>query len=462
VAALLAAAPPGRIPRTEMVEIDVAALGFAAGVAALTAVVFGLAPARRLTRSLSAHALIPTARTFAGGQERLRGILVVSEIALALVLLTGAGLMMQSFLRLRAIDAGFDTDNVVRMSVELPRAKYATAEQLQVFHQGMLERLAAVRGVTSAGLVNWLPLGDMYLQGDFRVEGAAQAPSFNVGKTAVSGGYFRSMGIRLLQGREFDERDTATGQRVAIVSRTVANAIDGSGNAVGKKVSVWGRGNSREWLTVVGIVDDIRQLGPTQKLHPAVYQPYLQVGNAGFLGGITYVVRTASDPTSTAPALRDVLRSMDKDQPAAATGLMKDVVQGATATPAFYARLLGIFAVLAVALALVGTYGVIAYSVAQRSHEIGLRMALGAQDSNVVSMVLLRTGRLALAGVVIGGGAAWAATGSMQTLLFEITPTDPATFAAVILAIFSAAMLAGTIPARRATRVDPLVALRHE
>ena len=270
------------------------------------------------------------------------------------------------------------------------------------------------------------------------------------------------MGIRLLDGREFGDEDTATSQRVAIVSRTVANSIDPSGNVLGRRVSVWGRENSREWLTVVGVVDDIRQLGPTQKLHAAVYQPYRQVGNAGFLSGVTYIVRTDSDPAATVPALRNVLSSMDKDQPAAATGLMKDVVQGATATPAFYARLLGIFAVLAVALALVGTYGVIAYSVAQRSHEIGLRMALGARASGVVSMVLLRTGRLALAGVVIGAAAAWAATGFLRTLLFEITPTDPATFAAVTLAIFAAAMLAGTIPARRATRVDPLTALRHE
>ncbi len=462
VAALLAAAPPGRIPRTEMVEIDLAAVAFAAGIAALTGVAFGLAPALRLTRSGSAHALVPTGRTFGRGQERLRGVLVVSEIALALVLLTGAGLMMQSFLRLRAVESGFDTENVLRMSVELPPAKYETTEQLQVFHQGMLEKLAAVRGVTAAGLVNWLPLGDMYLQGDFRVEGATEKPSFNVGKTAVSGGYFRAMGIRLLRGREFDEKDTATGQRVAIISRMVANAIDGSGNVLGKRVSVWGPDTSREWLTVVGVVDDIRQLGPTQKLHPAVYQPYLQVGRAGFLSGITYLVRTASDPLSAAPAFRDVLRSMDKDQPAATIGLMKDVVHGATATPEFYARLLSIFAALALALALVGTYGVIAYSVAQRSHEIGLRMALGAQGSQVVSMVLLRTGRLALAGVVIGGSTAWAATGFLQTLLFEITPTDAATFAAVTLAIFTAAMLAGTIPARRATRVDPLAALRHE
>ena len=270
------------------------------------------------------------------------------------------------------------------------------------------------------------------------------------------------MGIRLLRGREFDGQDTATSQPVAIISRTVANAINSSGNALGKRVSVWGRANARQWLTVVGVVDDIRQLGPTQKLHPAVYQPYRQVGDAGFLGGITYVVRTASDPAAIAPALRDVLRSMDKEQPAAATGLMKDVVGRATSTPAFYARLLSVFAVLALTLALVGTYGVIAYSVAQRSHEIGLRMALGAQGSRVVSLVLRRTGLLALAGVAIGAAAAWAATGFLGTLLFEITPTDPATFAGVTLAIFTAAMLAGTIPARRATRVDPLAALRHE
>jgi putative ABC transport system permease protein len=462
VAALLAAAPPGRIPRTEMIGVDIAALGFAAGIATLTGLAFGLAPALRLTRFRSATALVPAARTFGGGHERLRGVLVVAEIALALVLLAGAGLMMQSFLRMRAVDAGFNTDNVLRMSVELPSAKYASAEQVQLFHQAMLERLVAVRGVAAAGLVNWLPLGDMYLQGDFRVEGAAQQHKFNVGKIAVSGGYFKAMGIRLLNGREFDDKDTAAGQQVAIVSRTVANAIDPSGNVLGRRVSVWGREGSRQWLTVVGVVDDIRQLGPTQKLHAAVYQPYGQVGNADFLRGATYIVRTDSDPAASAPALRNVLRSVDKDQPAAATGLMRDVVQNATATPEFYARLLGIFAVLAVALALIGTYGVIAYSVAQRSHEIGLRMALGASAGGVVSMVLRRTGRLAVAGVGIGAAAAWGATGFLQTLLFEITPTDPATFAAVILAIFAASMLAGTIPARRATRVDPLAALRHE
>ena len=378
------------------------------------------------------------------------------------MLLAGAGLMMQSFLRIRAVDAGFDTENALRMSVELPSAKYASAEQVQLFHQAVLVRLAALHDVSAAGLVNWLPLGDMYLQGDFRVEGSTQQQKFNVGKIAVSGGYFKAMGIRVLNGREFDEKDMAGSQPVAIVSRTVANAIDPSGNVLGRRVSVWGREGSRQWLTVVGVVDDIRQLGPTQKLQAAVYQPYGQVGNAGFLRGATYIVRTGSDPAATAPALRNVLQSVDRDQPAAAIGLMRDVVQNATAAPEFYARLLGIFAVLAVALALIGTYGVIAYSVAERSHEIGLRMALGASAGGVVSMVLRRTGRLAVAGVVIGTAAAWAATGFLQTLLFEITPTDPTTFAAVILAIFTASMLAGTIPARRATRVDPLAALRHE
>ena len=462
VAALLTAAPRGRIPRTEMVAVDLAALGFAVGIAALTSVAFGLAPTLRLTRFRPGTAVVPTGRTFGGGHERLRGALVVAEIALALMLLAGAGLMMQSFVRLRAVDPGFNTDNVLRMSVELPSAKYATAEQVQLFHQGMLERLVVMRGVAAAGLVNWLPLGDMYLQGDFSVEGASQQPKFNVGKTAVSGGYFKAMGIRLLNGRDFDDNDTAASQQVAIVSRTVAKTIDPSGDALGQRVSVWGRHGSRQWLTVVGVVNDIRQLGPTQKLHAAIYQPYRQVGNASFLSGVTYIVRTDSDPAVTLPALRSVLRSLDKDQPAAATGLMKDVVEGVTATPAFYARLLAIFAILAVALALIGTYGVIAYSVAERSHEIGVRMALGASAGGIVSMVLRRAGRLALSGVVLGTAAAWGATGFLRTLLFEITPTDPATFAAVIFAIFAASMLAGTIPARRATRVDRLAALRHE
>ena len=462
VAVLLAVAPAGRIPRAETIGIDAIAVAFAAGVAAITAIVFGLAPALRLTRVSSQHALVPSGRSITGGHERFRGVLVVAEIALALVLLTGAGLMMKSFLRLRAVDSGFHTDNVIRLTVELPRSTYPGAEQLQTFHRGMLDGLRAVPNVSAAGLINWLPLGDQHLQGDFAIDGAEQSPKFNITKAAVSVGYFRTMGIRLLHGREFDDTDTVTSQPVVIVSRTVARAITGSDDAVGRRVSVWGRAGARNWLTIVGVVDDVRQMGPSQKIQAAAYQPYQQVKTADFLTTITYVVRTASDPAAAVPAVRSVLHVMDKDQPAAAIGLMKDAIDGATAEPAFYARLLTIFAGLALALAVIGTYGVIAYSVAQRSHEIGLRMALGARGSRVLSMVLRRTAVLAVAGVAIGTGAAWAATRLLTTFLFEVTPTDPGTFVAGAFAIFAAAMVAGIIPAQRATRVDPLLALRHE
>ncbi|MGH9310458.1 MAG: ADOP family duplicated permease [Vicinamibacterales bacterium] len=460
VPGLLALAPPGRIPRTDMIRIDGATLAFAAGVALITGVLFGLAPALRLTRDRLPMTALPGNRT-TGGHERYRAALVVAEIALALVLLTGAGLLAKSFLRLRAVDNGFRVDNVVRMSLELPQSAYSTPERVHAFHDTMLARLSTLPHVVAAGVVNWLPLGRMHLNGDFRIDGAGQDPGFNVDKTAVSPGYFRAMGIRLQRGREFDEHDTQTSPGVAVVSRSVARAVDPSENALGRRISVWGRDNARQWLTIVGVVDDVKQLGPSQKSHAAVYQPYLQVGQLSFLRDMTYVVRTASDPLAAVPALRNVLRSVDQNQPAS-IGLMRDTLEAATAEPAFYARLLGIFALLAVILALVGTYGVIAYSVVQRSHEIGLRMALGARSSRVFWMVIRRTVMLGAAGVILGTAAAWGVTRSLRAFLFEITPTDPATFAAVALAIFATAVLAGAMPARRATRVDPLVALRHE
>ncbi len=459
---LLAFAPAGRIPRAETVGLDVTAVAFAAGVAALTGLAFGLAPALRLTRLRTSARQVPQAHSIAGGHERFRAALVVGEIALALVLLAGAGLMMKSFVRLRSVDPGFRTDNVVRLSVELPPSTYSTAERLQAFHGDMLARLTVLPDVVAAGLVNWMPLGERHLKGDFRVEGSADDAPFNVDKTAVSAGYFHAMGIGLLRGREFNDHDGRSSLPVAIVSRTVANAMGGSDAALGKRVTLWRRANVPEWLTVVGVVNDVKQLGPAGESHAAVYQPYLQVQRTFSLEDMTYVVRTASDPVASMPAIRQVLRSVDKDQPAVSIGLMRDVLDSWTGEPAFYARLLSIFALLAVALALVGTYGVIAYSVAQRRHEIGLRMALGARDSGVIWMVLRRTVILGAAGTTVGITAAWAVTRYLRSFLFEITPTDPATFAAVTLAIFVAAILAGVIPARRATRVDPLLALRHE
>jgi predicted permease len=462
VPALVAVAPAGLIPRVEMIRIDGWVLAFALGASLITGILFGLAPAVRVTRRRPSQPLMAGGRVSPAGQERLRAAFVVAEIALALVLLTGAGLMLKSFVRLRAVDPGFDTANVVSLSVELPQSVYSSPERLKVFHQDMIARLSALPDVVSAGAVNWRPLGTMLIRGDFRAESVPISENFLVDKPAVSPGYFPAMGIRLMRGRDFTDRDTASSPGVAIVSRTVAKMLSPAEDPLGMRISVNSRPTPQDWLTIVGVVDDVKQLGPAMGSHPAVYRPYTQMRQTFFLSHMTFAVRTTGDPMRSVPAIRAALRAVDKDQPETSIVLMADVLGAATAEPGFHARLLGAFAVLAVVLALVGTYGVLAYSVAQRTHEIGLRRALGARDNTVLWMVMRRTLILGVTGVAIGIAGAWFATRLLTAFLFETTPTDPLTFTVVALTIFMAALAAGMIPARRATQVDPLVALRHE
>jgi putative ABC transport system permease protein len=462
VPTLLALAPNGRIPRMELIQIDGRVLAFALAVSLATSVVFGLAPAFRVTRDRWRDSLLPGGRTSMAGHDRLRSTLVVAEIALALVLLTGAGLLLKSFLRLRGVDPGFRPDNVVTLTVDLSGSAHSTWQQLQAFHTATLARLSVLPGALAAGAVNWRPLGDMLIRGDFQIEGGPTVPEeFNPDKPAVSAGYFSAMGIRLVSGRDFTEQDTTSSAGVAIVSRTVARMFPAE-NALGRRITLQTRPKPEDWLTVVGVVDDVKQLGPTEPSHAAIYQSYLQVRRPFFLSQMTFAVRTASDPLHLAPAIRTVLREVDRNQPAQSIASMADVLSAATAEPRFQSRLLGIFAMLALMLALVGTYGVLAYSVAQRTHEIGVRMALGARRSTVLWMVIRRTLMLGAAGVAIGTvGALWA-TRVLATFLFDVTPTDPATFFAVAVLILCSALVAGLAPARRATRIDPLVALRHE
>jgi predicted permease len=463
VPALLALAPGGRVPRLEMIRIDVWVMAFAFGTSLLTALTCGLIPALRATRAHTPESLLPTAgRTFGAGQERLRRTLVVGEIAVALVLLAGAGLLLKSFLRLQAVEPGFDTRRVVTLNLDLPEASYSDVTKLHVFHRDLLDRLKRVPDVTAVGLVNWRPLGNMQLNGDFSVEGRDGEAPFLVDKPAVSGGYFAAMRIRLIHGREFDSRDSATGAPVAIVSRTVARYLDPSEEVLGRRVSLQTPARAEDWLTIVGVVDDVRQFGPSQAARPAIYKSFEQVRQWFFLSHVSYVLRTSSDPRGTIPALRSALRDTDRNQAATSIALMDDIVFLATAEPRFHTRLLGTFAVLALILAAVGVYGVLAYSVAQRTHEIGVRMALGARATAVVWMVLRGTLWMGAAGVVLGSAGAFATTGLLTPFLFETTPTDLATFAAVAATMFAAALAAGAIPARRATRIDPLVALRHE
>jgi predicted permease len=461
VPALLALAPAGRIPRLESIRLDGSVLGFALAVSILTALLFGLVPALRITRSRLSHSLLPGGRAASGGRERLRGGLVIAEIALSLVLLTAAGLMLRSFLRLRGVDPGFTPGNVVTLTVDMPASSYPTPERLRAFHRALIARLAALPDVAAAGIVNWCPLGTANIFGTFQTERPGAPDGLMPDKPAVSAGYFAAMGIRLVQGRAFDDRDDGAAPGVAIVSRSVARIFEAE-SPIGKRVALSDNPAPEDWLTVVGVVDDVRQGGPGQPAHAAIYRPYLQVKHPFFLRRMTFAVRARSDARPLASAIRAVLREVDPNQPPTSIAMMEDLVAGATADPGFQTRLLGTFALLALMLAVLGTYGVLAYSVAQRTHEIGLRIALGAGRGAVMWMVIGRTLLLSGAAVALGTFGALAATRALASSLFEIRPADPLTFAAVAVIIVAAALAAGWVPARRATRVDPMVALRHD
>ena len=463
VPAILALAPAGKIPRIDDIHIDAWVLLFTATLSLLTGILFGLAPALNATRSQWRETMSGSGRTSSGRHAGFRSALVISEIALALVLLAGAGLLLKSFLRLRAVNPGFRPENLLTVTVDLPDSTYQTVAQIQAFHQRTLEKLAVLPGVISAGAVNWLPLGEALTRGDFQLEGGRRLPpNYIVDKPAVSPDYFRTIGIRLLRGRDFTGRDNAANPGVVIISQSVANQLWPGQDPIGKRISMEDHPQPQDWLNIVGIVDDVRQHGLTGKPDPAIYQPYRQVTRPFFLTHMTFALRTASDPQGLAPAMRSVLREVDKDQPIQSIATMQDLVDATTTEPRFQTRLLAGFAMLALLLAAIGIYGVLAYSVSERTHEIGIRMALGASRGSVMGLVLRNTFTLAAAGITLGIAGALAATRVLAKFLFDVKPTDPATFIAVALLLTSVAIFAGWIPARRATRVDPAAALRCE
>jgi putative ABC transport system permease protein len=462
VPVLLALAPEGTIPRADEIRLDGWVLAFTAALSVLTGIAFGLAPAFQSTRCALRESLSEGARTLTGTSERLRSALVVAEIALALVLLTGAGLLLRSFWRMHSVDPGFRADHVLTATVELPDARYRTVTERRAFHQRTLAMLAATPGVVTAGAVNWIPLGRGLIRGDFQLDGGRQRPrGYIVDKPVVSPVYFRTMGIRVLAGREFEASDNAVAPGVVIVSRSVAHTLWPAGDAIGRRIALTDKPTPKDWLTIVGVVDDVRQNGLTATPSPAIYQPYLQASQPFFLAHMTFVVRTAADPATVASGLRAALREIDPDLPAQSIATMQDVIAGTTAEPRFQSRLLGAFAVLAVLLAAIGIYGVLACSVAERRREIGIRMALGAGERDVVRMVLRRTMLLAGIGVVLGTAGALVLTRLLEKFLYEIRPTDPITFVTVAAILLGVAVIAGLLPARRASSVDPMATLRH-
>jgi predicted permease len=459
VPVLTALAPAGKVPRMEMIRIDGWVLAFTLGLSVFTGILFGLAPTFQATR--------PGARANQAGRgitvshEGIRGALTISEIAIALTLLTGAGLMLKSFLRLRAVNPGFSPHSVMTMTVDLPDSAYRMALQMQMFHTQTLAEISRLPGVLRAGAVDWVPLGGELAKGTFQVEGGQRPRGFMVDKPCISPGYFRAMGIQLVRGREFTERDSATAPGVVVVSQSVARTLWPGKEPLGKRISMEDEPKPEDWLTVVGVVDDVKQQGLAKDSDAAIYRPYLQVSSPFFLSHMTFVVRTALPPESVAAGMRGILRDVDKSQPIAIAS-MDSLIAATTAESRFQTRLLTTFALIALALTIVGTYGVLAYSVAQRTQEIGVRMALGARSADVLQMLLKKALVLISAGIVLGGAGAFTLTRVLTGFLFEVKPSDLPTLAAVALILALATLAACYVPARRAMRVDPIVALRYE
>jgi putative ABC transport system permease protein len=334
---------------------------------------------------------------------------------------------------------------------------------MQAFRQQTVERIAHMPGVTTAAAINWVPLGGALIMGDVHLEDGRPLPhDYMVDKPAVTPRYFQAMRIPILRGRDFTERDNAQAPGAVIVSSSVARRFWPRQDPIGQRIAMEEHPQPKDWLTIVGVVEDVKQTGMSDKRRDTIYRPLAQTTHPFFLGHVAFVARTAGDPRRLAAAMRAVVRNIDKDQPVRRVVMMQDLMAESTAEPRFQARLLGAFSILALILAAVGIYGVLAYSVTQRTHEIGIRMALGAERRDVLALVLGRTLLLAGVGVALGTAGALAATRVLARFLYEIKPTDPATFVTVAALLTCVALLAGSIPARRATKVDPMVALRYE
>jgi putative ABC transport system permease protein len=440
--------------------INVPVLLFTLGISVFSGLVFGLAPALQVSKPNLNDALKEGGRQTSASSQRLRSSLVVFEVALSLVLLVGAGLSIRSFLALVKTSPGFNPDGVMTMKLMLPGAKYREQPQRAAFYNDLVQRVKATPGVESAALVNYLPLGgsnssDMYL-----AEGEVEPPPGreNVGRYRVaSPDYFQTLQIPIVAGRGFTEQDKAGAPRVVLVNEALARKHWPGQNAVGKRIRFYGPPDKTPWMEIVGVVHDV-----THELNlpvtPEYYLPFAQDPWTA----MTVVARTNVDPNSLVGALRQQVWAIDKDQPVYEAQSMNEVWSLAASMYSFSSVTLGFFAVIALLLASLGIYGVMAFAVAQRTQEIGIRMALGATTSEVMKLVVKHGMKLALAGIAIGLIGAWALTRFMKTLLVGVQPTDLLTFAVVSGCLLIAALLACYLPARRAMKVDPLVALRYE
>ncbi|HSE97852.1 MAG TPA: ABC transporter permease [Blastocatellia bacterium] len=454
---------PGNIPRLEEVSLDGRVLAFTLGVSFITGLIFGVIPALQASRPDLNESLKEGGRSSAGGagHRRVRSIFVVSEVALALVLLVGAGLMIKSFAKLQRVDLGYNPENVLTARVLLPGSKYGDNPKRAAFFKQAVERLAAIPGVQAAGAISWLPLIGLGSSTSFWVDGRPEPPPGERPGTdvrVITPGYFAAMGIPLIKGRILDERDTAEGPRVLVINETMARQFFPGEDPIGKRLIInWDRPPLPD--EIVGVVGDAKLVSVAGETRPAIYWPHARQAT---YSSMTFAVRTTGDPLAIVGSLQSEIRAIDPEQPIADIRPMEEVVATSLSRPRFNMLLLGLFAGVAMILASVGIYGVMAYSVTQRTHEIGIRMALGARGADVMKMIVGQGMVLALAGVGIGLVGAYFITGLMSSLLFGVAATDPITFLSISLLLAVVAFVACYVPARRATKVDPMVALRYE
>ncbi len=446
------------------VRLNGAVLLFAAAAVVLSSLLFGLVPALQLTKPEIQSDLKEGGRSVSAGvgQNRLRGLLAAAEIAVALILLVGAGLMVKSLYRLMSVDPGFKTDRVLTMEMSLRTTQYSKDPAILNFWEQVLDRVRVLPGVQSAALGTVIPLTDSHSRSDITIEGMPLPTPGNFphpDEHEVSPGYLKTLGVPLLRGREFTDADTENAPRVGMINAMIARQFFPNQDAVGKRF-MFGhpKADPPKWITIVGVTADTKLYGLANPARLEVYLPFRQ----SVSGAMNLIVKSAADPAALTSAIRSAVASIDKDQPISAIATMQQLVNDSVSTRRVTLILLGIFSALALVLAAIGIYGVISYSVAQRTHEIGIRMALGADGGGVLRMILAQGAKIAGAGVIIGLAASLGLTRLMANLLFSVSAADPLTFAAVAIVLVGVAMLACYIPARRALRVDPIIALRYE
>ena len=447
---------PQNFPRVDAISVDAGVLLFTLGVSIVTGVLFGLAPVLHALHLHPGDALKQeeARTTTSSGVRRASSTFVVVEIALSLILLIGAGLLVKSLLRIEHQDAGFSIERLLTFDLTLPSSRYADDAHVRAFFDDATARVQALPGVQSVGAISVFPLIGFGTNGDFVIEGRTwpDGRSPLIEKRVIRGDYFQSMGIRLLRGRLFDSRDSDKAPKVAIINETTAQRFWPNGDALGKRMSLWGS----DLCEIVGIVSSVRSNSLAAKPAIEAYGPDAQA----VFNSLTFVVRTAADPASITASIRQQVAAIDPVQPLGAVQTIEAIIRQSTAQPRLLSTLTVVFAALAGILAAVGTYGIMAYSVSQQTREIGIRMAMGADPRTVVRVVLAQGAKLTGIGIALGVAGAFALTSVLGSLLYQVSPTDAPVFAGTCAAMAIVALAACYIPARAATHVDPIVVLR--